>query len=490
MISDRRLALAPWEVGAFVVAVVLGRWLALEAAVPEASAWVDLRYAQNLAAGRGFVFTPGAPWEPTAGASAPGFAGLLALLRDSWGGSLEAARWLSLFADAITAGALALLLGARPLAARLCLTLFALLPVFVLQPSRADSGSLALCLAVCAAAALRVGRPGLAGGWAGLGTLLRPELGLLAPCLALFAKGKGQARIVLPTVASALLFLLWIRRGFEPPLWIAPLTRMELADAGVLERWSALALSAMGAGSAGGLALGEGGASGWGLLLAPPALYGFYRAMQVRERSLLSLVAAAVAVVLAGTFSALEPGDGLLHVARGAWIACAGLGGAGLWRHRPAGRRALAPMALIGAGLLGVWWPPPPSSLPQQDELLAWAQRTRAQNKTLYVPGGAALAYLADVRVLGCDGGGLPLGRGEQQRRDALRHLKPDYLLLEVSRDGLGFVYGDEELARGYYPVGRFSRTGKETRNPSLAELPARAAGELLLMRRGEFGQR
>lgn len=471
-LSARDQSLSAWELLAFVAAVVLGRYLALGAGQPSASGWVDLRYAQNLAAGRGLVFTPGAAWEPSGGATAPGFVGFVASVSIWFGGCLEAARSIGVLADGLSALLLASLLGHRPWAARASLMLFALLPLCMAEPSLGSSGPVSLVLVLAALVAYGAQALPLAAGFAGLATLLRPELALLAPCLAVLGRGRMRLLMLVPSLAALGLFYFGQGVLFGGGTWTAPAARMQLSGAGWLERWSGLARSAMG-----GLP---------GLLLAPLAVYGLYRCLQIGERTCLCLVLFCIGFVSVGTLSALAPTDGGLHVLRVGWLLMGGIGIEGLLRERRLQRvrLGLAPGVCAVALLLGVTGPKVEASLPDQEALLAWAQEVGLHNRSLFTLDGAALAYLSDGRVIAAQGGAWPLYQSHAVREAWLRNTQPDYLLLEVARDGIGWVYGEEDLARAYYPVRRFSRDGSKDRNPDLRHLPLRAPDDLLLFKR------
>ncbi|MFT7679630.1 MAG: hypothetical protein ACI8QC_003634 [Planctomycetota bacterium] len=467
-------SLRTWEVGAFVLAVVLGRYLALGSGQPGALDWVDLRYAQNLAAGRGFVFTPGAMWEPSGGATAPGFVGLLGWVAIWFGGCLEAARSLGVLADGVSALLIAGLLAHRPWAARAGLMFFALLPLCMGAPAAGNSGPLSLSLVLAALVSHGAGSMALAGGLAAVATLLRPELALLAPCLAVMSsRGLRSALLLLVPSATALaLFFFGQSWLFGGGSWSAPTARMQLSDAGLIEHWSSLARAAMG-----GLP---------GLLLAPLALYGLYRCLQIGERMCLSLVLFCISFVSVGTLTALPATDGGLHVLRLCWLLLAGIGIEGTLRERRLERvrLGLATGVLAVAVVLAVGGPKLEPSLPKQADLLAWAAEVGLHEHSLFTLDGAALAYLSDGRVIAAQGGAWPLYQDHAVREAWLRETQPDYLLLEVARDGIGWVYGKEQLARAYYPVRRFSSSGHEDRNPDLRHLPLRAPQDLLLFKR------
>ena len=305
-----------------------------------------------------------------------------------------------------------------------------------------------------------------------MATVLRPELGLLAPGLVLGSGARRGFRLLVPTVIALALFALWIKQSFGAGLWLAPVLRIDAMDSHWVERWSALARAGMG-----GL---------WGLALAPGAIYGLYRVLADGDQCLLGLVICSLLWILVGTASGIGVGDGLLHVVRAVWILLAAMGLEGVLRARGGAPPWIPATAACGLAILvGRGLPPADEVLPDQSALLAWADEPDKHWRTVYAREGAALAYLSDRRVLS---GLMPRLRedGVDAGLPALvHHLQPDYLLLEVAREGLGQLLSDDSLARTYYPVQRFSRSGETERNPGPGGLPRRAPKDLLLMRRG-----
>lgn len=95
--------LEPRHVLALVGAVVSCRLVSFHAAPLYDDAFITFRFAANLAARRGFVYNPGAPWEPIASLTAPGY-GLLLALAARLGISLPTAAYaVALVSDAVSA---------------------------------------------------------------------------------------------------------------------------------------------------------------------------------------------------------------------------------------------------------------------------------------------------------------------------------------------------------------------------------------------------
>lgn len=212
---------------------------------PLDDAWIHLRFAENLVAGRGFGINPG---EPVAGSTAPlwtlGVAGLLALgLPGLW-----AAKALGLgahLAAALLTRRLALAVGQAPVVA-----LAAGLAVVGL--GRLGWGALSgmevpLAASLVAAGALAAARdrPLGAATLLGLATLARPEAGLLVPLHVLAAGRLGAAAAraaVSGLVLAPMVAFSWLTVGRLVPATAAAKVEGGLVGRleGVLEPWSAV----------------------------------------------------------------------------------------------------------------------------------------------------------------------------------------------------------------------------------------------------------
>ncbi|MBI4012839.1 MAG: hypothetical protein HY359_11045 [Candidatus Rokubacteria bacterium] len=182
---------------AFFVAAELR--IAGEIGLPLDDSWIHLRFADNLAAGRGFAINPGAP---VAGSTAPLWTLLLALAIALGLPGLVAAKTLGVVAY----GATGLLTRRLALALGLTPGLALAAGIAVVALGRLAWGALSgmevpLAAALVAAAALLVARGRALGAAAALGaaTLARPEAGLLA---VLHAAGAGGLRGALARAAT------------------------------------------------------------------------------------------------------------------------------------------------------------------------------------------------------------------------------------------------------------------------------------------------
>jgi hypothetical protein len=189
-------------------AVVLGVFTAAELRIagelglPLDDAWIHLRFAENLAAGRGFAINPGAP---VAGSTAPLWTILLALAMALGVPGLAAAKALGLVcygATGLLTRRLALALGlSRGLALAAGVAAVGLGPLAWGALSGMEVGLAAAAVAGGALLAVR-GRPLAAAATLALATLARPEAALV---LALHVVGASRLRSAAARVAVALL---------------------------------------------------------------------------------------------------------------------------------------------------------------------------------------------------------------------------------------------------------------------------------------------
>lgn len=224
--------------------------IAGEVGVPLDDSWIHLRFAQNLAAGRGFGVNPG---EPVAGSTAPLWTLLLAGVMALGVPGLAAAKALGILGYAATGlltRRLALALGLGPGSALAA-------GVATVGVGRLAWGALSgmevpLAAALVAGAALLVvrARPHAAALTLGLATLARPEAALLAGLHVAGARGPADALaraalVALPLVPAVGFNLATVGR-------LVPATAAAKVEGGVLgylvgvrEPWSAAAARAV-----------------------------------------------------------------------------------------------------------------------------------------------------------------------------------------------------------------------------------------------------
>jgi arabinofuranosyltransferase len=212
--DDAMLLAAAAGVAGLFVATELR--IAGEVGFPLDDSWIHLRFAQNLAAGRGFAFNPG---EPVAGSTAPLWTLCLAAAVALGLPGLVAAKALGLLAYAATAlvtGRLAVALGlSRGIAVAAGL---AMVGIGRLGWGALSGMEVPLATLLVATASLLVvrDRPLLAAVTLGLATLARPEAGLL----------------IILHVASARDAWTAVRRGAVAALLVAPAVAFNLATVG------------------------------------------------------------------------------------------------------------------------------------------------------------------------------------------------------------------------------------------------------------------
>jgi hypothetical protein len=191
-------------------------------------AFITMRYAENLAAGRGLVYNPGAPWEPVFGTTTPGYTFLLAA--GAWAGfDLPT---LAIGINALCDALIAMLLfgicertfaretpAASPLRPRekvgggffaaAAIALFALLP----QTNRISAGGMESPLFVLTVlVAMRLAAGG-AYAWAGfvgaLAAVVRPE-GVLVPLVLAASYWRTPSRLIRTLVPAAAVGVLYV----------------------------------------------------------------------------------------------------------------------------------------------------------------------------------------------------------------------------------------------------------------------------------------
>ena len=174
--------LEPRHVLALVGAVVSCRVVSYHVAPLYDDAFITFRFAANLAAGRGFVYNPGAPWEPILSLTAPGYGLLLALPARLGIGLPTAAYAIALVSDAVSALLIVHLLRRRRVAAVTAIAAFAAMPALLRVAAGGMESPLLLALALGATTA--AARPAIAAALVAAACTVRPEAVLLAVALA------------------------------------------------------------------------------------------------------------------------------------------------------------------------------------------------------------------------------------------------------------------------------------------------------------------
>lgn len=210
----------------FVLAVIVCRILAVQAAPTYDDAFITYRYAHNLASGAGLVFNPGAPWEPVLGTTTPLYALLLAGLARLGAGLVVASLVLNVLLDAVTAVLLPRFFAFARMPSALALLAFAAFPPLVrITVGGMESPLFVLC-GVSAVLLLRAERRALAGTAAAITCLVRPEGVLL--CVVLFAVllvrrerehvGRDLVRFAAPVIVIGAVSIALLTRVYATPI--------------------------------------------------------------------------------------------------------------------------------------------------------------------------------------------------------------------------------------------------------------------------------
>jgi hypothetical protein len=197
-----------WRIAAAIVLALAAAWaiwvhFAIDV-VPFDDAYISIRYAENLAAGRGLIYNDG---ERVFGSTTPLFVLWLTALRLLGASHLDAAavraNAIAFVAAALLAGWLVRRLTARPWIATVVAAAILVNPMLLVISSGAMETFWFLSLAFAALLALVADqpRPTLYGALAGLAILVRPE-GILLGVVALLAWAR-RPRLLLSAAAGA-----------------------------------------------------------------------------------------------------------------------------------------------------------------------------------------------------------------------------------------------------------------------------------------------
>jgi hypothetical protein len=189
--ASRRDVALPALGAVLALALAVRLWLLREAHATEEDFYITLRYAVNLAAGRGFVYNPG---ESVLGATTPLYTLLLALLIRLHLDPILSARLLGIGADLVSCVAVYVLgrAAGRPgagVAAALCL---ATLPTNLIWATKGMEVELVAAAATTAWAAWALRREALAWGAAAVLALLRIDGAVLAVLLLLASLARDR----------------------------------------------------------------------------------------------------------------------------------------------------------------------------------------------------------------------------------------------------------------------------------------------------------
>lgn len=482
---DRRLRVG---LGLVVAACRVAQWRSFPL---YDDAFITFRYAENLAAGAGLVYNPGAPWEPVLGTTTPLYAVLMGGLAAlgfplSW-----AALAFNALCDALTGWLLATALASRPLAALGAVLLFAALPHLGRVSAGGMEPSLFVALALGASVAASRGRMGAAGWLGALACTTRPEGVMLVASIAAFHVRSWRdawrffAPIALVGVASTAaltaiygspiaqsvrakagrhgLGLDWVRawstlrQAFAPPLVLvalSPLTAVGVAL--LLRRTSALRAFVLFA-VAIPLAYIAAGAKTWGWYFYAP----------------LTAACAGLAFRLDSLLAALAPRVWRATQAR---ISALTIGG------------ALAALAATIA--LAVFVPDKVTERvyrPLQREFERLGLRERGQR--LLASDIGAAGYFSGALILDSEGLVWPAAREHPDQGEALAAQLPEYFMIVTNLRRMRAFLG-HPIHERYTPIARFNTRGDTKLDPQPESLVDGWAQDYILYRRDDLDAR
>jgi hypothetical protein len=440
-------------------------------------AFITFRYAENLAAGHGFVYNVG---EHVLGTTSP-----------FWGLVLTPFAWTHVPLTVVVpllnalldcAVVLLVLLHCRQHNWMLPGVLFAVMfagdPNMVRIPVGGMETSLLLVLCVAALMLFDKGQCIPATAVVALCYFLRPEsLLLLALLLVLVAHQRRWREVTLMVGLSVLTIgipvgLIWAYYG-------GPIAHSVVAKSAGLNGAllpvlkEALAVNPV------------------HIVVLPLAVWGATRAIRLRGLPWYSLL---WGVVYAGVYLLLRPAVWgwyfvPLHFVK-FFLAAFGLADL-VGRVKGTSRISVRTWGLVGSGLvllsgvaIAVAAGPAPVRKNVYEPLRAWFRQHPARDAKIMADDIGAVGYYSNAHI--CDLAGLVMSQ-PQARRDlagAINNWQPDYLFLVVSKGEVGALLASPSVSAQYSAVARFSRTGQQNLNPGPDELHPRWQQDYILYQR------
>lgn len=451
-------------------------------------AFITLRYAENLAAERGFVYNPGAPWEPLLGTTTPAFTVILAaarLLR------ADLATFAVVF-NALCDAAIVWLIVRRVLpmsriASLTAVALFAVLP----ELNRISAGGMesplfVLCAlgSVCLAHARR---PVPAGLLAAFTAAVRPEGVLLFPLLAWRSMRDWRTllRFCLPAASVGLVYLVVMTAYF---------------GSAIPHSVVAKAVHHVGHGSGRALRiLTESFAPSAPLLvLLPLTLVGCGRLL-VFGRTARGFTLFALA--LTGAYLLARPAvwGWYFYPALTAVCIWAGAGVAVVVRRlshhltetlesRRARRVEMAICVACVVPVAGFAWYRGPSPVRRDiyRPMAAWARAQDTGEVSILAYDIGAIGYYTGARILDAAGLVWPEAVHERSIPRLLEEHQPDYALVTAVASNVAALRDDPFAASHYVPIRRFNTLGEADLTPSARSLPVHWRQDYLLYARAD----
>jgi len=470
---------------ALVGTVVLCRVFSFRATPLYDDAFITFRFAANLAAGRGFVYNPGAPWEPILSLTSPGYGGLLALAARLGVDLPTAAYAIALASDVVSTILIVRLLRRRRVAAMTTIAAFAAMPALLRVAAGGMEPPLLLALALGATASAPA-RPALAAALVAAACTVRPEAVLLGVALAITCWRKpGWLLTFAPILAiggAAYAFALTIVNGSPVPHSVMAKAVMRgsqrpesWADAWVLILRSAAVPHAALA------------------LLLPLVAVGLWIGLH-RPRT--TPITAFGLMIVASYLAARPPTSSwYFYVPLTVWSIALGVGTerlALLLRVDSAVQSSLtyplsAGIATIVAALAATHTEKVSARV--YEPIRAWAESLPETPVTVLAEDAGVVGYYAPrARVLDTIGLVWPGAVGSESWVSLARTYDPDYLLLIAKRGNADLMRRNADLRTRYEPVARFSASGDRDLDSAPHQLPSSWTHDYLLYERVRRG--
>lgn len=480
------------EVLAFALAVMVCRLFAIYSFHIYDDAFITFRYAQNLAAGNGLVFNPGAPWEPVLGTTTPGYALALSLPCRLGLPVIQSALTLNILCDGISALLLMQLLRARPIAAILAALAFAVIPEIGRISVGGMEPPLFAVLALGAVAALETRRFQLAGWLAALDCTVRPEAVMLVAILAVMylRSWREIVSFAIPVAVVGLIATVGLSWIYGQP--IPQSVRAKAGGHGLgphLSRVAAILAQGLGPSLAMRAAV-------------PVAGLGFALAFLWRTPAR-AFIAFGLAIVSAYCAVGVKTWGWYFFVPLTAWCAALGIGvdatAEFLARAKPAWRMerpstgaslALAASVVVTVALFARAYPDrvTPHVYGAMREWIA-KEHIQRDKPTILASDIGAIGFYSDTQILDSEGLVWPEARKFGWQLDVIKAHRPDYLMLVVTSYRLEPFINDP-IAALYEPLARFTTTDDERLAPDVASLPFWWEQDYIVYRRRDYAKR
>jgi hypothetical protein len=471
---------------ALVGAVISCRMLSFHAAPLYDDAFITFRCAANLAGGRGFVYNPGASWEPILSLTTPGYGLLLALAARLGIDLPTAAHAIALISDAVSATLMVRLLRRRQVAAMAAIAVFAAMPALLRVAAGGMESPLLLALALGATTAAPAA-PAIAAALVVAACTVRPEAVLLG--VALMIRFRRRPRWMLafaPGVAiggAAYALALTIVNGWPVPHSVMAKAVMTGANLNRswLDAWTAILRSS---------ALPH-----LGLVpLLPVMVLGLW----IGLRRLRTKPIIAFGLLMVASYLVARPltASWYFYVPLTVWAIAFGLGLERITlrlRLDSTAKPLLAyPLSALTVTIVAIAAATHPEKVSARvyDPIRVWGESLPEGPVTVLAEDVGAVGYYArHARVLDTIGLVWPDAVGSESWAELARTHDPDYLLLIAKRGNAELMRRDADLRARYQPIARFSASGDRDLDPPPYQLPSSWTHDYVLYRRVGRGE-